>query len=114
MKSRKLSAGAETAGRQRLIKERRPFMKRLLLAALTVAFLSTTLLAAGPAQYQVTGPVLEVKDDVIIVHKDSEKWAIARTQDTKVVGDLKVGSKVTVFYTMTAVKVEVKEPPKKK
>lgn len=89
-------------------------MKKLLLALLTVVFLSTTALAAGPTQYQVTGPVLEVTDDVIVVQKDSEKWAIARTKDTKVAGDLKVGSKVTVFYTMTAGKVEVKEPPKKK
>jgi hypothetical protein len=89
-------------------------MKKLLLALLTIVFLSTTALAAGPAQYQVTGPVLEVTDDVIVVQKDSEKWAIARTKDTKVAGDLKVGSKVTVFYTMTAAKVDVKEPPKKK
>jgi hypothetical protein len=29
-------------------------------------------------------------------------------------GDLKVGSKVTVYYMMTAAKVEVKEAPKKK
>jgi hypothetical protein len=89
-------------------------MKKLLLTLLTIVFFSATALAAGPTQYQVTGPVLEVTDDVIVVQKDSEKWAIARTKDTKVTGDLKVGSKVTVFYTMTAAKVDVKEPPKKK
>jgi hypothetical protein len=62
----------------------------------------------------VTGPVLEVTNDVIFVQKGNEKWAIARTKDTTVTGDLKVGSKVTVYYTMTAAKIEVKEAPKKK
>jgi hypothetical protein len=89
-------------------------MKKLLIIVMAIAFLATAVFAAGPVQYQVTGPVLEVKDDVIVVQKDSEKWAIARDKNTKVNGDLKVGSKVTVFYTMTAAKIEVKEPPKKK
>ena len=31
-----------------------------------------------------------------------------RTKDTKVTGELKVGAKVTIMYTMTAVSVEVK------
>jgi len=33
---------------------------------------------------------------------------IARTADTKVTGDLKVGEKVTVEYSMTATTIEVK------
>ena len=44
----------------------------------------------------------------IVVQKDTEKWKIARTADTKITGDLKVGSKVTIQYTMTAATVEVK------
>jgi hypothetical protein len=59
--------------------------------------------------YQVTGPVLEVTDSKIVVQKGKEKWEIARTPDTKVSGDLKVGSKVTIEYTMTAKSVEVKK-----
>ena len=58
--------------------------------------------------YQVTGPVLEVSDSKIVVQKGKEKWEIARTPDTKVTGDLKVGSKVTVEYSMTAKSVDVK------
>lgn len=86
-------------------------MKSSVLTLCAVFFFSSTVLA-GPAQYQVTGPVLEVRDDVIVVQKGTEKWEIARDKATSVAGDLKVGSKVTVYYTMQASKVEVKEAPK--
>jgi hypothetical protein len=88
-------------------------MKRGFLILCAVLFISTVALA-GPAQYQVTGPVLEVKDDAIVVQKGNEKWEIARDKATSISGDLKVGAKVTVYYTMQASKVEVKEAPKKK
>jgi hypothetical protein len=65
---------------------------------------------AGPGKtYQVTGPVLELTDAKIVVEKGKEKWEIARTPETKVAGDLKVGAKVTIEYTMTAVDVAVKD-----
>jgi len=86
-------------------------MKKSVLILCAVFFLCTDALA-GSAQYQVTGPVLEVRDDAIVVQKGNEKWEIARDKATAVSGDLKVGSKVTVFYTMQAAKVEVKEAPK--
>ncbi|HOD98661.1 MAG TPA: hypothetical protein PLT63_07780, partial [Syntrophales bacterium] len=70
-------------------------------------------LAAGPKTYQVTGPVLEMTNDVITVQKGKEKWQIARDKDTKVKGDLKVGSKVTIEYIMKAVAVEAKADAKK-
>jgi hypothetical protein len=88
-------------------------MKRWVLIICAVVFFST-LAFAGPAQYQVTGPVLEVTDTTIVVQKGKEKWEIARDKATGISGDLKVGSKVTVFYTMQATKIEVKEAPKKK
>jgi len=88
-------------------------MKRGFLILCAVLFISTVALA-GPAQYQVTGPVLEVRDDAIVVQKGNEKWEIARDKATNISGDLKVGSKVTIYYTMQASKVEVKEAPKKK
>ena len=88
-------------------------MKKSVLLLCAVLFLSTTALA-GPAQYQVTGPVLEVRDDAIVVQKGNEKWEIARDKTTNISGDLKVGAKVTIYYTMQASKVEVKEAPKKK
>jgi hypothetical protein len=76
-----------------------------------VLFLSTSALS-GPAQYQVTGPVLEVRDDAIVVQKGSEKWEMARDKSTAMSGDLKVGAKVAVYYTMQASKIEIKEAPK--
>ena len=81
----------------------------LLWVLAGVMVLSTALWAAGPKSYQVTGPVLEVKGDVIVVqNKDGEKWEVAKDAATKITGDLKVGAKVTIEYTMTAKKVEVK------
>jgi hypothetical protein len=76
-------------------------------AALLVAPLSA--LAAAPKTYQVTGPIVEVNDTTITVMKGKEKWEIARDKDTKVTGDLKVGAKVTIMYSMTAASIEAKE-----
>ena len=65
---------------------------------------------AGPVAktYQAPGPVLELTDAKIVVQKGEEKWEIARSADTKVTGELKVGAKVTIEYRMTATTVEVK------
>jgi len=78
-----------------------------LLAAGSLA-LSTVVFAAGAKTYQVTGPVLEVTDAMIAVQKGKDRWEINRDANTKVTGDLKVGEKVTVTYTMSASDVEVK------
>jgi hypothetical protein len=64
--------------------------------------------AADAKSYQVTGPVIEVTPTVITVQKGSDKWEIARSSSTKVSGDLKVGAKVTIYYTMHAAEIEVK------
>jgi hypothetical protein len=59
--------------------------------------------------YQATGPIVELTDTTIVVDKGKEgKWELARNKDTKVSGELKVGAKVTVMYTMTAASIEVK------
>src|SRR5215831_19047391 len=78
-----------------------------LLAAASLA-LSSAAFAAGAKTYQVTGPVLEVTDSMIAVQKGKDRWEINRDANTKVTGDLKVGEKVTVTYTMSATDVEVK------
>lgn len=85
-------------------------MKTSLLLTFIAAVLITSLpvIAAAPKSYQVTGPVLEVTSSMIAVQKGDERWEIVRTPDTKVTGDLKVGSKVTISYTMSATKVDVK------
>jgi hypothetical protein len=81
-----------------------------LLSAVAVGTLALSNLAsaAGPKTYQVTGPVLEVTDSMIAVQKGKDRWEVARDSNTKVTGDLKVGAKVTITYTMTATEVEVK------
>lgn len=89
-------------------------MKRICFAVVIILLTVSLALAAGPKSYQVTGPVLEITNDVITVQKGKEKWQIARDKDTKVKGDLKVGAKVTIEYTMKATAVEVKGDAKKK
>ena len=93
-------------------------MKKILALAVLltlVSFGAGYVVAAGHT-YQVTGPVLEVRPDAVVVQKGAEKWEIARDANTKVTGDLKVGAKVTVEYRMTAASIEVKPaaPAKKK
>ena len=72
-------------------------------------FAATSLHAADAKTYQVTGPVLEVTATTITVQKGNEKWELARPASTKIKGDLKVGSKVTIYYSMTASEIEVKD-----
>jgi hypothetical protein len=77
------------------------------------SIVAVALMIAAPAAlaYQVTGPVLEVTDSKIVVQKDKEKWEIARDKDTKVNGELKKGSRVTIQYRMTATSIDVKDKP---
>lgn len=85
-----------------------------IIAAGTLAF-SSVALAGGAKTYQVTGPILEVSDSMIAVQKGKDRWEVNRDATTKVMGDLKVGAKVTVTYTMTATEAEVKaDKPAKK
>ena len=77
-----------------------------LLAAASLALSSAAF--AGAKTYQVTGPVLEVNDSMIAVQKGKDRWEVNRDANTKVTGDVKVGDKVTVTYTMAATEVEVK------
>lgn len=77
-----------------------------LLAAGTLALSSTAF--AGAKSYQVTGPIVEANDSMIVVTKGKERFEIDRDSNTKVTGDLKVGEKVTIMYTMSAKEVEVK------
>jgi len=87
-------------------------MKKVLFLVCAFLLVATMAFAAGPKTYQVTGPVLEIKGDIIVVQKDTDKWEVAKDAATKITGDLKVGSKVTIEYTMTAKKVDVKEDKK--
>ena len=85
-------------------------MMKSALILLAAVLLPATAVARD---YQVTGPVLDVTPEAIVVEKDKEKWEIARDKNTKVSGDLKKGSRVTVRYTMSATSIEVRDAGKK-
>jgi hypothetical protein len=88
-------------------------MKRALGLLVAVLFLNVASLAVAK-DYQVTGPVVDVKDDVIVVKKGNENWEIARDKNTKTTGDIKKGDRVMIKYKMTATSIEGKEPAKTK
>ena len=87
-------------------------MKTLLrLSALAFVLATAAPLAHAAKDYQVTGAVTELTDSMIVVMKADERFEIARSKDTKVTGDLKVGGKVTVYYKMSASSIDVKGTP---
>lgn len=83
-------------------------MKNVLMVVLLCMVMVSFSFAGSLKTYQVTGPVLEVKDDMIVVQKGKEKWEVARDKSTKITGDLKVGAKVTIQYQMKATEIEAK------
>ena len=82
---------------------------KLPLSLFTAATLALSSAAfAGAKTYEVTGPVLEVNESMIVVQKGKDRWEINRDANTKVTGDVKVGDKVHITYTMSASDIEVK------
>lgn len=79
-------------------------MNKTMLALFAV-LMPLAAAAAAPKTYQVTGPVLEVKEGIVVVQKGKDKWEIAVD---KAPAGLKAGDKVTIEYVMTAKTVEVK------
>jgi len=81
---------------------------KLLLSLIAAASLTASngALAAGAKSYQVTGTILEVKPTMIAVQKDGDRLEMDLDPQTKVSGELKVGSTVTITYVMSATKVE--------
>ena len=78
-----------------------------------IFFISLTLLTASQAfaakSYQVTGPITAVTATSITVQKGKESWELSKDASTTGPTDLKVGDKVTVYYSMSAQKIEAKE-----
>jgi PKD repeat protein len=71
-------------------------MKSILVA---IAAASLTLSSAAFAQTaQMTGQIIALTSDKITVQKGKEVWDINLSASTKVSGDKKVGSTVTVTY----------------
>ncbi|MGI8819624.1 MAG: hypothetical protein ACR2ID_01935 [Chthoniobacterales bacterium] len=84
-------------------------MKLTCSVALAVLLLGGGSALAGKTKtYQVTGPILEMNDTMIAVQKGKDRWEIARDASTRANGEMKVGDKVMVTYTMTATEVEAK------
>jgi hypothetical protein len=88
-------------------------MKSWLVLLIASAFFAAATMALAK-DYQVTGPVVDVKDDAIIVKKGNDNWEIARDKDTKAKGEFKKGDRVTIKYKMIATSIEGKEAPKGK
>ena len=78
----------------------------LSLIAVADLVLGGSAFAAGAKSYQVTGTILEVKPTMIAVQKDGDRLEMDLDPQTKVSGELKVGSTVTITYVISATKVE--------
>ena len=94
-----------------------PLIRRTTAMKRMVVFIAVLLVSslawAGTKTYQATGPVVDVRDDAIVVDKGKEgAWEIARDVNTKVKGNIQKGAKVTVYYRMHATEIEVKEADK--
>lgn len=84
-------------------------MKKLIVSGLIL-----TSSFAFAKDYQVTGIVLDVTTTSVIVDKKGEKFEIGLPSGVKTTGgEIKKGSKVTVYYKMTASEVEIKADKKK-
>jgi len=81
----------------------------ITLAVIGFGLATTSVRAADAKGYQVTGPVLEINANYIVVKKGEQNWQIAINSSTKS-ANVKVGDKVTVYYTMTATEIEPKAP----
>lgn len=88
-------------------------MKMLRCALVASLLLGSLSLAGLPKAYQVTGEIVELTDDQIVVMKGKERFEIARPAGLKVEGELKKGAKVTVEYRMSATTATVKADKKK-
>lgn len=64
-----------------------------VVAAVCLLSLPPRGIAANVNTYQVTGPVLDVTNDMIAVQKGKGRWELGRDGSTKVDGDLKVDAR---------------------
>jgi len=61
---------------------------------------------------RITGQVVDVREDAIVVQKGKEKWEIARHPAAQIKGDLKKGARVTVDFRAIAANIEVRDDKK--
>ncbi len=61
---------------------------------------------------RITGQVVDLREDTIVVQKGKEKWEIARHPAAQIKGDIKKGSRVTVDFRAIAANIEVRDEKK--
>lgn len=89
--------------------------KAFSLAAAVALALCNLSYASPSKTYQVTGPIIEMNDQMIVIEKTqgkNERWEITKDASTKASSELKVGDKVTITYTMTATDIVMKPTTK--
>ena len=85
-----------------------------LAATILMAALAFAPAAFADKSYQKTGTVVDVNDKAVVIATEKEgNWEFKRDAGTKIEGDVKKGGKVTVYFTMTATKIEAKDEKKK-
>jgi hypothetical protein len=87
-------------------------MKKAIFLVCVFIFVAVIASAAGSKTYMISGTITDMKGDVFTIQKDNTKYEMSRDAEAKVNGDLKVGSKVTVVYKMTATTIVVNENKK--
>ena len=85
-------------------------MKPLILSLALASLLTAPALFAADT-YQVTGLVVAVDAGKITVKKGKENFEMALGSGATVPATVKVGSKVTVHYNITATLIESKDKP---
>jgi hypothetical protein len=88
--------------------------KLTVIAVLVTGMLLSTFAFAATKTQQVTGKIVQILPDAIILEKGSEHWEIKRDADTQMpnVDSLQVGDTVTINYNMHATSVEKKAAAK--
>jgi len=59
-------------------------------------------------KYRVTGPILDIYENIISIQKGNEKWELDCETLTKITDVIKRGVKVTMVYQLIAREIEVK------
>ena len=82
-------------------------LRRFLLVASVLPALHVCA-ATTTKTYQVTGQIVSINEEIIVVQKGDAKYELSRKTKTKGVEKAKVGETVTITYHMVAEKVEPK------
>jgi len=80
----------------------------LFLIGLLVSFAAQ----AATRAILITGPITDVREDMIVIQKGKQQWEIARGPSTKVRGELRKGALVTIEVYLSAGTIDVREEKK--